>query len=114
MPLILHLLFKCCMGFSEMFVGGYQDGSIKIYDTRMSNGNSVILFDSKIPNAHGKYPDKYRVSHVNKVKSRRDFLHTRWERSMNLISQIVPFSYRHGAVECHSSCVCVQSLFGKQ
>lgn len=97
-----------------MFVGGYQDGSIKIYDARMSTGNSVLMFDRKIPNAHGKYSGGYMASHGNRAKSRQDFLHAGWERSMNFICQLVLFRYHHGVVECLSFCVCIQSLFKKQ
>lgn len=42
----------------DVFCGGCQDGSIKIWDARLSNAQRVLEFEHNIPNAHGKY-NKY-------------------------------------------------------
>ncbi|VVC34555.1 Hypothetical protein CINCED_3A012480 [Cinara cedri] len=47
-----------CPGSSDVFCGGSQDGSIKVWDTRVNNNRFVINclgLEHHIPNAHGVY-----------------------------------------------------------
>ncbi|XP_008188067.2 denticleless protein homolog isoform X2 [Acyrthosiphon pisum] len=44
-----------CPGSSDVFCGGCQDGSIKIWDARLNNAQRVLEFEHNIPNTHGIY-----------------------------------------------------------
>ncbi|XP_026818722.1 denticleless protein homolog B [Rhopalosiphum maidis] len=62
---------KCvmfCPGSSDVFCGGSQDGSIKIWDARVNNGHRVLEFEHNIPNTHGIYEPMSK-----KKKSRKIF-----------------------------------------
>lgn len=41
--------------YIDIFCGGYLDGSIKIFDARVSHTNDNVNCDYNIPKAHGKY-----------------------------------------------------------
>ncbi|XP_025200533.1 denticleless protein homolog B [Melanaphis sacchari] len=47
-----------CPGSSDVFCGGGQDSSIKIWDARINNGRRVLEFEHTIPNTHGTYESK--------------------------------------------------------
>lgn len=53
MSLIIKLKLYLC--YLDVFCGGCQDGSIKIWDARINNNNTVFDFDRNIPYAHGLY-----------------------------------------------------------
>jgi len=38
----------------DVFCGGCQDGSIKVWDARISRGRQVLNSEIYIPNTHGK------------------------------------------------------------
>lgn len=39
----------------DVFCGGADDGSIKVWHARLNNDYNVMEFNCKIPNAHGRY-----------------------------------------------------------
>ncbi|KAL4135193.1 hypothetical protein QTP88_006833 [Uroleucon formosanum] len=56
-----------CPGSSDVFCGGCQDGSIKIWDARLSNAQRVLEFEHNIPNAHGIYDSIFKKKKSKKI-----------------------------------------------
>lgn len=54
-----------CPGSSDVFCGGCQDGSIKVWDARISRGRQVLNSEIYIPNTHGCYKT---ISKTKKIK----------------------------------------------
>ncbi|XP_027844129.2 denticleless protein homolog B isoform X1 [Aphis gossypii] len=54
-----------CPGSSDIFCGGCQDGSIKVWDSRLNKGQKVLDCEIFIPNTHGCYKT---ISKTKKIK----------------------------------------------
>lgn len=56
-----------CPGSSDVFCGGCQDGSIKVWDARLNNSQRVLEFEHNIPNTHGIYRSMLRKKQSKKM-----------------------------------------------